>query len=175
VGDGLVSEEPVPLPQFHLTEPPQVVRITFFPELALPYIEIWGPGPEHAYASILRPMGFSDEEWLALLASGRTYVFQPGHGAAPQVIGTASFREYVHDARARLEYDERRGIVVNAWMVWRCLGWDCSAMTELRHPSQAVDVLFNTPKWRPDDAALAEFRAGFAAHVKGERRPVVRG
>ena len=170
-----MSEEPAPLPPLHMTEPPQVVRVTFFPSLALPHIEMWGPGPEYAYASLLRPRGFTDEEWLALLATGRTYMFQPTYATSPQFLGTASFREYAHDARARLEYDERRGIAVRKWMVWRCLGWDCSAMTELRHPSEAVAVVFNTPKWRPDDEALAEFRAGFAAHVKGEHRPVVRG
>ena len=85
-------------------------------------------------------------------------------------------REMADDLRARIAYDQARNVVVRDAGLWRSLGWDVGLLgTHLRHPSEAVAVLFNVPIWRPTQDELAWFRDGFAGQREGSSRPTIRG
>lgn len=96
----------------------------------------------------------------------------------PEFVGISRLVEMADTMRARLEYDNRRGISTNAGDRWRQLGYDVArvaGLAMLRSPSEAVSKLFYAPAWKPTDEELAHFRNGFALQRRGQALPQARG
>lgn len=89
---------PAPIPDMPALSDPSVVgvRVTFFPRRTIPWVEVWVRRPEHdddhcdldwptpyAYYDIHRPPCDTQEEWLALLATGQSTTLVPTPGSPP--------------------------------------------------------------------------------------------
>jgi hypothetical protein len=121
------------------------------------------PGPDHAEdraRAILRHLHF------------RRRVLD-----LPQYVGMSTLMELADSMRARLAYDQQRGIQVDRHGQWMRLGWDVGhlAGSLLAHPSEAVQKVFYAPVWRPTGVELDWFRAGFNWQRSGKSRPVDMG
>ena len=105
----------------------------------------------------------------ALVAELNPAALQPG--------SIVALMELADNMRARLEYDQRRGIMVHAQDRWAALGWDVANTSGelMRTPSEAVAKLFYAPAWRPQEDELTWFRSGFSLQRKGHRRSMIGG
>lgn len=144
--------------------PVNAVRVTFFPGRLIPWVEIWQRReghddiPTYPYLDLFRPSCPTDAEWVALLATGTSTVFQPvppaRRCASERLFGPCTQRceqPAAHDGPHRAQ----------------CFTWDDSE--EIPPPAVAAHVMV-IPGYGPamigDGPAVETFNTDQADHIR---------
>jgi len=157
---------------------PTCVRITVYPGVDLPHVEIWGhevrPDGVDVYPhlDLFRPQ-CAPAEWLEMFNSAEIFMFVPDDPPTLEEL-----RKRAENMRGRIMLDRSRGVDTFAADLWTRFGWDVGSHAErlgIKHGSQAAARIFHIIGQGPGDEELAWFRAGFSYHRQGMPRPTVRG
>ena len=155
------------------------VRITVYPGVDLPHIEIWGhePRPDgvdvYPYLNLFVPQEQDQTKRLEMFNAAEVFMFAPG---GPPTL--EELREQAENMRGRIMLDRSRGVDTFAAHLWTRFGWDVGSHAErlgIKHGSQAAARIFHIVGQGPGDEELAWFRAGFSYYRQGMPRPTVRG